>query len=137
MGSLAWLRAFRSCGIRSSLLFTPISSLVRTHGVVSTCELSNPALIVRTLGQSDAIPLALATLPRLFHGSLGAAASLQVQVPPLGESITDGTVAAILKQPGDSVEEDDPILQIETDKVTIDVRSPKSGTVEAVLVSKR
>lgn len=62
-------------------------------------------------------------------------AGLQVLVPPLGESITDGTIASILKQPGDSVEEDEPLLQIETDKVTIDVRSPQTGTVEAILVS--
>ena len=64
-----------------------------------------------------------------------AMVTLQVQVPALGESITDGTIAAILKQPGDRVEEDEPILQIETDKVTIDVRAPKAGTVEAILVS--
>ena len=64
-----------------------------------------------------------------------ALASLQVKVPPLGESITDGSVAAILKAPGDRVEEDEVIIQVETDKVTIDVRSPRAGTVEAILVS--
>lgn len=67
--------------------------------------------------------------------SAAAWAALQVQVPPLGESITDGTIASILKKPGDSVEEDEPLLQIETDKVTIDVRSPQAGTVETILVS--
>ena len=71
---------------------------------------------------------------RSFHASPLTAASLQVQVPPLGESITDGAIAAILKQPGDSVEEDEPILQIETDKVTIDVRAPTAGTINAILV---
>jgi glycine cleavage system H lipoate-binding protein len=67
--------------------------------------------------------------------SAAAWVRLQVQVPPFGESITDGTIASILKKPGDSVEEDEPLLQIETDKVTIDVRSPQAGTVEAILVS--
>jgi pyruvate/2-oxoglutarate dehydrogenase complex dihydrolipoamide acyltransferase (E2) component len=61
--------------------------------------------------------------------------TLQVKVPPLGESITDGTVAAILRQAGDHVEEDDPLIQIETDKVTVDVRTPVAGTVKSVLVS--
>ncbi|KAK9808101.1 hypothetical protein WJX73_006301 [Symbiochloris irregularis] len=52
----------------------------------------------------------------------------------MGESISEGTVAAVLKQPGDTVEEDEPILQIETDKVTIDVRSPERGKLENLLV---
>jgi 2-oxoglutarate dehydrogenase E2 component (dihydrolipoamide succinyltransferase) len=59
---------------------------------------------------------------------------LQVKVPPLGESITDGVVASILKQSGDAIEEDEALLQIETDKVTVDVRAPVSGIVKQVLV---
>lgn len=52
----------------------------------------------------------------------------------MAESITEGTVAAILKQPGDVVVEDDVIAQLETDKVTIDVKYQKSvpGTVKAI-----
>lgn len=61
-------------------------------------------------------------------------ADLQVKVPPLGESITDGAIAAILKSEGDQVEEDDPLMQIETDKVTVDVRSPVAGIVKSILV---
>lgn len=54
----------------------------------------------------------------------------------MGDSITEGTVAAVLKQPGDSVAEDDVIAQIETDKVTIDVKytAAAPGTVGSVLV---
>jgi len=59
---------------------------------------------------------------------------LQVKVPPLGESITDGVVASVLKQSGDGVEEDEALLQIETDKVTVDVRAPVSGIVKQILV---
>ena len=58
-----------------------------------------------------------------------------VEVPPLGaESISEGTVGAILKQPGDVVVEDDVIAQLETDKVTIDVKYQKSvpGTIKAI-----
>jgi 2-oxoglutarate dehydrogenase E2 component (dihydrolipoamide succinyltransferase) len=64
-----------------------------------------------------AAPGAAAGSSALLHTSPTAAASVQVKIPPLGESISDGTVAAVLKQPGDKVEEDEPILQIETDKV--------------------
>lgn len=51
-------------------------------------------------------------------------------VPFMGESISDGTLAKFLKKPGDHVEVDEPIAQIETDKVTIDVASPEAGVVQ-------
>jgi biotin carboxyl carrier protein len=79
-------------------------------------------------------------LPLFVHRDLHsspALAALQVQVPPLGESITDGVVAAVLKHAGDAVEEDEPLVQIETDKVTIDVRAPAAGVIDAILVSNR
>ncbi|XP_022880764.1 dihydrolipoyllysine-residue succinyltransferase component of 2-oxoglutarate dehydrogenase complex 1, mitochondrial-like [Olea europaea var. sylvestris] len=50
-------------------------------------------------------------------------------VPHMGESITDGTLAAFLKKPGDRVAVDEPIAQVETDKVTIDVNSPEAGVI--------
>ncbi|XP_075666318.1 dihydrolipoyllysine-residue succinyltransferase component of 2-oxoglutarate dehydrogenase complex 1, mitochondrial-like [Castanea sativa] len=50
-------------------------------------------------------------------------------VPFMGESITDGTLATFLKKPGDRVKIDEPIAQIETDKVTIDVASPEAGVI--------
>lgn len=77
---------------------------------------------------------AAAAAVNALHGSALAAASVQVKIPALGESISDGTVAAVLKQAGDRVEEDEPILQIETDKVTVDVRAPQAGVLEAILV---
>uniref|UniRef100_A0A5B6YHB0 dihydrolipoyllysine-residue succinyltransferase n=1 Tax=Davidia involucrata TaxID=16924 RepID=A0A5B6YHB0_DAVIN len=51
-------------------------------------------------------------------------------VPFMGESISDGTLAKFLKNPGDRVEVDEPIAQIETDKVTIDVASPEAGVIQ-------
>ncbi|XP_074382555.1 dihydrolipoyllysine-residue succinyltransferase component of 2-oxoglutarate dehydrogenase complex 1, mitochondrial-like isoform X3 [Apium graveolens] len=48
----------------------------------------------------------------------------------MGESITDGTLATFLKKPGDHVDIDEPIAQVETDKVTIDVASPESGIIK-------
>ncbi|KAI3951197.1 hypothetical protein MKW92_011051 [Papaver armeniacum] len=51
-------------------------------------------------------------------------------VPFMGESITDGTLAAFLKKPGDSVQIDEPIAQVETDKVTIEVASPEAGVIQ-------
>ncbi|KAL6202380.1 hypothetical protein ACLB2K_026088 [Fragaria x ananassa] len=57
-------------------------------------------------------------------------------VPFMGESITDGILATFLKKPGDWVELDEPIAQIETDKVTIDVASPESGVIEKFVANE-
>ncbi|MDE2229945.1 MAG: 2-oxoglutarate dehydrogenase complex dihydrolipoyllysine-residue succinyltransferase [Alphaproteobacteria bacterium] len=57
-------------------------------------------------------------------------------VPPLGESVTEATVARWLKQPGDVVAVDDPLVELETDKVTLEVNAPASGTLAEVLVPK-
>ncbi|KAI7997551.1 hypothetical protein LOK49_LG10G01690 [Camellia lanceoleosa] len=54
---------------------------------------------------------------------------VEVIVPFMGESISDGTLAKFLKNPGDRVKVDEPIAQIKIDKVTIDVASPKAGYV--------
>ncbi|KAK6147433.1 hypothetical protein DH2020_018345 [Rehmannia glutinosa] len=55
---------------------------------------------------------------------------VEAVVPFMGESISDGTLAAFLKKPGDRVEVDEPIAQVETDKVTIDVNSPEAGVIQ-------
>ncbi|KAL6899114.1 hypothetical protein ACP4OV_005772 [Aristida adscensionis] len=62
--------------------------------------------------------------------------SFEAVVPYMGESVTDGTLANFLKKPGDRVEADEPIAQIETDKVTIDVASPEAGVIAKFVASK-
>jgi len=54
----------------------------------------------------------------------------------MGESITEGTVSALLKGPGDHVSEDEVVVQIETDKVTVDVPAPTSGKITALLCAE-
>jgi 2-oxoglutarate dehydrogenase E2 component (dihydrolipoamide succinyltransferase) len=51
----------------------------------------------------------------------------EITVPALGESVTEGTIAEWLKQPGDAVAADEPICSLETDKVAVDVPSPVAG----------
>ena len=53
--------------------------------------------------------------------------SEKIVVPVLGESITEATVAKWLKSKGDSVEADEPIVELETDKVNLEVPSPSEG----------
>jgi 2-oxoglutarate dehydrogenase E2 component (dihydrolipoamide succinyltransferase) len=59
-----------------------------------------------------------------------------IEVPQMGDSITEGAVAALVKAPGESAETDEVIAQIETDKVTIDVKAPSSGTVREYSVAE-
>ena len=59
-----------------------------------------------------------------------------VKMPQLGETVTEGTILSWLVKVGDSVQEDDPIVEISTDKVDTEVPSPFSGIVSALLVEK-
>ena len=59
-----------------------------------------------------------------------------VQVPALGESITEGTLAQWLKKPGDTVAADEAIASLETDKVSVEVPAPVAGTLTEQLVKE-
>ncbi|MBP2367186.1 2-oxoglutarate dehydrogenase, E2 component, dihydrolipoamide succinyltransferase [Pseudonocardia parietis] len=62
-------------------------------------------------------------------GSSGGGSGSSVTMPELGESVTEGTVTRWLKQVGDSVEVDEPLLEVSTDKVDTEIPSPVAGTV--------
>jgi 2-oxoglutarate dehydrogenase E2 component (dihydrolipoamide succinyltransferase) len=59
-----------------------------------------------------------------------------VQVPTLGESITEGTLAQWLKKPGEAVAADEPIAELETDKVSVEVPSPVAGVLSEQVVKE-
>ena len=58
--------------------------------------------------------------------------SVTVSMPQLGESVTEGTVTRWLKQVGDHVDEDEPLLEVSTDKVDTEIPSPVAGTLLAI-----
>ncbi|MFB9775129.1 2-oxoglutarate dehydrogenase, E2 component, dihydrolipoamide succinyltransferase [Brevibacterium otitidis] len=62
--------------------------------------------------------------------------SNKVQMPALGESVTEGTVTRWLKEVGDSVEVDEPLLEVSTDKVDTEIPSPYAGTLEKILADE-
>ncbi|KAG1673846.1 hypothetical protein FOA52_012871 [Chlamydomonas sp. UWO 241] len=74
---------------------------------------------------------------RSIGTSLASWENLKIVVPSMGESVTEGTIAAILKKPGDAVKEDDVIAQIETDKVTLDIKytAKESGVLTHLLIA--
>src|SRR6478736_5342466 len=62
--------------------------------------------------------------------------SQSVKMPALGESVTEGTVTRWLKAEGDTVEVDEPLLEVSTDKVDTEIPSPVAGTLEKILVAE-
>ncbi len=59
--------------------------------------------------------------------------SLDILVPDLPESVADATVATWHKKPGDSVQRDEVLVEIETDKVVLEVPAPEAGVLDTLL----
>ncbi|MDO8309173.1 MAG: biotin/lipoyl-containing protein, partial [Actinomycetota bacterium] len=62
--------------------------------------------------------------------------SVSVTMPQLGESVTEGTVTRWLKQVGDTVVADEPLLEVSTDKVDTEIPAPASGILIAIHVGE-
>ncbi len=62
--------------------------------------------------------------------------SIEVRVPTLGESVTEATVGQWFKQAGEAVSADEPVVELETDKVTIEVPAPSSGVLSDIVVAE-
>ena len=60
----------------------------------------------------------------------------KVTMPQLGESVAEGTIGKWLKQPGDTVEKYEPLLEVITDKVNAEVPSPFAGVLKTILVQE-
>jgi pyruvate dehydrogenase E2 component (dihydrolipoamide acetyltransferase) len=85
-------------------------------------------------GTADAEAQPVAAAPSgAKDGSDGAT---QVKLPELGESVTEGTVSRWLKQVGESVQADEPLLEVSTDKVDTEIPSPASGTLLEIRVQE-
>ncbi|MEV1147012.1 biotin/lipoyl-containing protein, partial [Micromonospora sp. NPDC049799] len=61
---------------------------------------------------------------------------VSVTMPRLGESVTEGTVTRWLKQEGDTVEVDEPLLEVSTDKVDTEIPSPAAGVLTRIVVGE-
>ena len=61
---------------------------------------------------------------------------MELIVPTLGESITEATVSKWLKKVGDSFDADEPLVEIETDKITVEVPAPSAGSISEIKVEE-
>src|SRR6478609_6566587 len=66
---------------------------------------------------------------REFKGQTSMA---EIRVPTLGESVTEATIGKWFKKPGDAVAVDEPLVELETDKVTIEVPAPAAGVLSGI-----
>lgn len=85
------------------------------------------------VAEAPAAPAPTAAAPA---APAGGASGTDVVLPALGESVTEGTVTRWLKSVGDSVEADEPLLEVSTDKVDTEIPAPTSGTLLEIVVGE-
>ena len=85
---------------------------------------------------SDPAPTAAAEPDVKETKAAGSGETVEATVPQMGESVTEGTIGAWLVKAGDSVEIDQALVEIETDKVAVEVPSPVAGVVSELLVAE-
>jgi 2-oxoglutarate dehydrogenase E2 component (dihydrolipoamide succinyltransferase) len=68
---------------------------------------------------------------RLFAGRWNDM-TIEIKVPALGESVTEATVGQWFKKPGEAVNADEPLVELETDKVTVEVPAPSAGVLSDI-----
>ncbi|GAA1739342.1 hypothetical protein GCM10009809_38480 [Isoptericola hypogeus] len=81
-------------------------------------------------------PTAEAEAPAAESSDAGSGEGTEVTLPALGESVTEGTVTRWLKAVGDTVEVDEALLEVSTDKVDTEIPSPVAGTLQKILVDE-
>ncbi|MFI0943939.1 2-oxoglutarate dehydrogenase, E2 component, dihydrolipoamide succinyltransferase [Streptomyces sp. NPDC021020] len=94
-----------------------------------------PAQPASATPSTEAAAPAPAPTAQAAEGGSGASGT-DVVLPALGESVTEGTVTRWLKAVGETVEADEPLLEVSTDKVDTEIPSPVSGTVLEILVQE-
>ena len=92
-----------------------------------------PALRASSIKAEAPAPAAAAPVT---PAAAASGSSTDIIVPNMGESVAEGTMGALLKKPGDKVMKDETIVEIETDKVALEVSAPADGVLEAWLVAE-
>ncbi|HEV7701803.1 MAG TPA: 2-oxoglutarate dehydrogenase, E2 component, dihydrolipoamide succinyltransferase [Pyrinomonadaceae bacterium] len=104
------------------------ASSMSEPGAVATGSVKAP--------QKEAVEVSTATDPTSEISNLRSESGIEVVMPQMGESITEGTVSKWLKAVGDDIAKDEPLLEISTDKVDAEVPSPAAGKLLSISVQE-
>ncbi|GAA0904987.1 2-oxoglutarate dehydrogenase, E2 component, dihydrolipoamide succinyltransferase [Streptomyces asiaticus] len=108
-------------------------------GGAAPAEAPAPAAEPAPAAQPEPAPAPAAEAPAAAAAAAapaGGAEGTDVVLPALGESVTEGTVTRWLKEVGESVEADEPLLEVSTDKVDTEIPAPAAGTLLEILVGE-
>ncbi|MEV6130053.1 2-oxoglutarate dehydrogenase, E2 component, dihydrolipoamide succinyltransferase [Streptomyces violaceusniger] len=106
-------------------------------GGAAPAEAPAPAAEPAPAAQPEPAPAPAAEAPAPAAAApAGGAEGTDVVLPALGESVTEGTVTRWLKEVGESVEADEPLLEVSTDKVDTEIPAPVAGTLLEILVGE-
>ncbi|QLH21274.1 2-oxoglutarate dehydrogenase, E2 component, dihydrolipoamide succinyltransferase [Streptomyces sp. Rer75] len=105
-------------------------------GEGAPAEAPAPAAEPAPAAQPEPAPAPAAEAPAPAAAPSGGAEGTDVVLPALGESVTEGTVTRWLKEVGESVEADEPLLEVSTDKVDTEIPAPTAGTLLEILVGE-
>ena len=89
-----------------------------------------PCSLAKADKKIEETPKALQTTPK------ADGKEIEIKVPVLGESITEATIGKWLKEEGESISVDEPIVELETDKVSVEIPSPVNGAMGKMLVKE-
>src|SRR5438309_5840194 len=143
--------ASRSCrSRRTSTIRTRSASGTKTGGCrPATCRPTSRASSMRPTGRRSrspsssttaAAPVSACCSPPRTRGSAGHAkngsVAYEFKLPDLGEGLTEGEIARWLVSEGQEIAEDDPLVEIQTDKTTVEIPSPAAGKVSRILVEE-
>ncbi|WP_369379507.1 2-oxoglutarate dehydrogenase, E2 component, dihydrolipoamide succinyltransferase [Streptomyces sp. cg36] len=95
-----------------------------------------PAAAPAPVAEAPAAPAPAAEAPAPAAAPAGGASGTDVTLPALGESVTEGTVTRWLKQVGEEVAEDEPLLEVSTDKVDTEIPAPVAGVLLEIVVGE-
>ena len=104
-------------------------------GAVSADGAAQPAKgkAVPAAAPAKAAAAPAAAAPAAKAAPAAAAGAVDVTVPTMGESVTEGTISSWSKKPGDVVKKDEVLVEIETDKVAVEVSAPADGVLAEIL----
>jgi 2-oxoglutarate dehydrogenase E2 component (dihydrolipoamide succinyltransferase) len=108
----------------------PVGSVI---AVIDAESSSTPAPAVQAPAATASAP---EEAPAVSQAPASTGGSVNVVLPALGESVTEGTITRWLKQVGDTVSADEALLEVSTDKVDTEIPSPAAGTITQILVGE-